>query len=91
MMKNKETEAREKIIERLNRIEGQIRGIKKMIQEDRGCFDILKQVSAAHGALRSLQKVMLEHHIHDCLEEALENRDRKSGLLKDLARQLSDL
>lgn len=91
MTRNQKPDVREKVLDRLNRIEGQIRGIKKMIEENRGCFETLKQVSAAHGALRSLQKVMLEHHIKECLEEALSKKEKRSDLLNDLARQLSDL
>ena len=52
---------------RLNRIEGQIGGIKKMIEDDRYCPDILTQVSAVQSALNSFSKVLLSSHIHSCV------------------------
>lgn len=57
------------LISRLNRIEGQIRGIHKMVDEDRYCVDILTQVSAAQSALNAFTKVLLSQHIHSCLVE----------------------
>jgi DNA-binding FrmR family transcriptional regulator len=65
--------------------------VKKMIEEGRGCFDILKQVGAASGALRSLQKVMLEQHIQGCLEEALRKKGDREQLLGELVKNLSGL
>ena len=90
-MRHCDPDVRQKVLDRLNRIEGQVRGVKKMIEEGRGCFDILKQVSAAGGALRSLQKVMLEEHIQGCLEEALKKKDDRGRLLEELVKNLSDL
>jgi len=78
-------------LDRLNRIEGQIRGIRKMMEERRGCFDVLKQVAAAAGAMRSLQKVILENHVAACLEEALsDDRDRTSRI-QELVKNLCAL
>ena len=54
---------------RLNRIEGQIRGIKKMLENDAYCTDILVQVSAANAALNSFNKVLLSNHIRTCVAE----------------------
>ena len=55
------------LINRLNRIEGQIRGIKKMVENDAYCIDILTQVSAANAALNSFNKVLLGNHIRTCV------------------------
>lgn len=63
----KEKEKKEKIIERLNRIEGQVRGLRLMIEKERSCFDVLKQVSAIRGALRSLGQVILQEHLNECI------------------------
>ena len=52
---------------RLNRIEGQIRGIHKMVDEDRYCVDILTQVSAVQSALNAFTKELLNQHIHSCV------------------------
>lgn len=55
------------LITRLNRIEGQIRGIKNMVETDRYCVDILTQVSAAQSALNSFSKELLAQHIKTCV------------------------
>ena len=56
---------------RLNRIEGQVRGIGRMIDEDRYCVDILTQVSAVQSALDALALKLLEHHLHGCVAQAV--------------------
>lgn len=57
------------LITRLNRIEGQIRGIKSMVTQERYCVDILNQVSAVQAALASFNKELLANHIHSCVVE----------------------
>ena len=57
------------LINRLNRIEGQVRGVKRMIEEDAYCIDILTQVSAINAALNSFNKVLLAEHIRTCVKE----------------------
>jgi len=59
------------LAKRLNRIEGQIRGIARMIVDDRYCVDILTQVSAAQSALDALARKLLEHHLHGCVAQAV--------------------
>lgn len=71
---SKKTKSREAVeykdlINRLSRIEGQIRGIKKMVEQDAYCVDILIQVSAANAALNSFNKVLLANHIKTCVAE----------------------
>lgn len=68
--KKKRTEKEYKdLINRLSRIEGQIRGIKRMVEEDAYCPDILIQVSAANAALNSFNKVLLSNHIRTCVAD----------------------
>lgn len=55
------------LVSRLNRIEGQVRGIKKMVEEERYCVDILTQVSAISASLNSFNKVLLSEHIKSCV------------------------
>lgn len=62
------------LIHRLNRIEGQIRGIKGMVEKNAYCTDILTQVAAANAALNSFNKVLLANHIKTCV-----TRDIKEG------------
>ena len=60
------------LINRLNRIEGQIRGIKGMVERDAYCPDILIQVAAANAALNSFNKVLLANHIKTCVVDQIE-------------------
>jgi DNA-binding FrmR family transcriptional regulator len=55
----------------LNRIEGQVRGIARMVDEDRYCIDIVTQISAARAALRRLEEDVLQEHIAHCVEKAI--------------------
>lgn len=61
------------LIHRLNRIEGQVRGVKKMVEENAYCPDILVQVSAINSALNSFSKVLLDNHINTCVIENIQN------------------
>ena len=61
------------LIHRLNRIEGQIRGIKGMVEKDAYCTDILTQVAAANAALNSFNKVLLGNHIRECVATQIRN------------------
>ncbi len=57
---------------RLNRIDGQIHGIKKMVQEDRYCDDILIQLSAVNKSIKSLANYILENHMYNCILSDIE-------------------
>ena len=59
------------LAKRLARIEGQVRGIARMIDEDRYCVDVLTQVSAVRSALDALALGPLEHHLHGCVQKAV--------------------
>ena len=61
------------LIHRLNRIEGQIRGIKGMVEKDCYCPDIITQVAAANAALNSFNKVLLAQHIRTCVADGIRN------------------
>ena len=63
------------MINRLNRIEGQVRGIRKMVENDAYCTDILVQVSAVQAALNAFNKVLLSNHIHTCVAENIRKGD----------------
>ena len=70
--KHRSTAEERDLINRLNRIEGQIRGIKKMLEADAYCPDVLTQVAAARCAMNSFAKVLLASHIRSCVVEDLE-------------------
>lgn len=59
------------LAKRLNRIEGQVRGVRRMIDEERYCIDVLTQVSAVKAALDALALQLLEHHLHGCVQHAV--------------------
>ena len=61
------------LMKRLNRIEGQVRGVAKMIAEDRYCVDILTQVSALQSALDAVAMQLLENHTHGCVQGAIKS------------------
>lgn len=63
----REQKLKTNLLTRLNRVEGQIRGIKGMVEKDSYCDDILNQIAAAQAALNSISKLVLENHIHGCL------------------------
>ena len=62
---------------RLNKIEGQVKGIKGMLERDAYCDDILTQISSVQSALGSVAKLILEHHIHNCVKEKIEQGDEE--------------
>ena len=68
-------EEKKLIINRLNRISGQINGITKMIEEDAYCNDVLVQLSAVQNAVKSLSTHVLENHLYMCVTRDLENGD----------------
>jgi CsoR family transcriptional regulator, copper-sensing transcriptional repressor len=63
------------LISRLNRVEGQIRGVKKMIENDTYCDDVLNQIAAIQSALNSVGKILLEGHLRSCVVERLQEGD----------------
>ena len=71
--KHRDPKEEKDLISRLNRIEGQVRGIKAMVQDDRYCTDILVQVSAVQSALNGFSKVLLSNHIKTCVVEDIKN------------------
>ena len=66
---------KEKVLARLRRIEGQVRGIYKMVEEDRYCIDVLTQASAAKAALESVSLTLLEDHVEHCVADAILSGD----------------
>jgi DNA-binding FrmR family transcriptional regulator len=70
------------LVRRLHRIEGQIRGIERMVQDDRYCIDILTQIAAVDTALESLAIRLLDGHVRNCVAEALVSGDAEEGKTK---------
>ena len=76
------------LMNRLNRVEGQIRGIKKMLEEGAYCTDILIQVAAANSALNSFNKVLMTNHINTCVVNDIKKgkKDTVDELVKTLGK-----
>jgi DNA-binding FrmR family transcriptional regulator len=65
------TDAKESALRRLRRIEGQVRGLIRMVEEDRYCIDVVTQISAARAALRKVEEEVLHDHVAHCVENAI--------------------
>lgn len=65
------TEEKDQVLKRLRRIEGQVRGLQRMVEDDRYCIDILEQVSAATRALQSVALLLLDEHLGHCVSDAV--------------------
>jgi DNA-binding FrmR family transcriptional regulator len=62
---------RKEALDRLSRIEGHVRGLRKMVEEDKGCPEILIQVAAVRAALNKVSQIILEDHVETCMREAV--------------------
>ncbi|MGH3978526.1 MAG: metal-sensitive transcriptional regulator [Pseudonocardiaceae bacterium] len=74
------TEDREVYLKRLRRIEGQVRGLQRMIEQDQYCIDVLTQVSAATKALQSFALALLEEHMASCVVDAAAQGGPEAGV-----------
>jgi DNA-binding FrmR family transcriptional regulator len=70
---------KETLVKRLHRIEGQVRGIERMVEDDRYCIDILTQISAVNTALESLAFKVLDDHVSHCVADAISSGDPKAA------------
>ncbi|MDH4619977.1 CsoR family transcriptional regulator [Brevibacillus invocatus] len=77
------------MILRLNRIEGQVRGIKGMIEKDTYCDDVLNQIASVQSALNGVGKLLLEHHMKSCVMERIQEGDTE--VLKELMTSITKL
>jgi DNA-binding FrmR family transcriptional regulator len=73
-------------VKRLSRIEGQVRGLSRMVDEDRYCIDIVTQLSAVRAALRRVEQEILRDHVGHCVKHAMQSDDRD-----DQERKLEEL
>ncbi|MCT2536096.1 metal-sensing transcriptional repressor [Aquibacillus koreensis] len=68
------------VLNRLKRIEGQVRGIQKMVEEERYCIDILVQISAINAALKNTGMQLLERHMHHCVSHAIKTGNGEESI-----------
>ena len=69
-------EIKQACLKRLQRIEGQVRGLTRMVDEDRYCIDVITQISAVRAALRRLEEEVLRDHVAHCVEHAIASGDK---------------
>lgn len=82
---------RDNIKRRLRRIEGQLKGIQRMLDEDTCCTDILVQISAVRAATAKVGVMIIENHVQECLAKALQGEDMdREAALKDMVRVMND-
>ncbi len=72
-----QTEVKLGVLKRFSRIEGQVRGLSRMVEEDRYCIDIVTQISAVRAALRRAEEEILRDHVSHCVEHAISSGDKK--------------
>jgi len=86
-----DTQVQNNALRRLSIIEGQVRGLRRMVEESTGCVEILTQISAIHEALRGVGKVVVRHHIETCVTDGLKTDKKKQHQdeLMDLIYKLS--
>jgi DNA-binding FrmR family transcriptional regulator len=70
-------------LKRLRRIEGQVRGLQKMVDEERYCADILTQISSVHEALRSVSRELMRNHLKHCASTAIRSGDAEAEAMYD--------
>ncbi len=83
--------AKQKITARINRIEGQMRGIKKMIDDEKPCMDVLNQISSVQAALKGLWKEVVHGHLQNCMHDALKSGKNADKLIHELVEHLDKL
>ncbi len=74
------------LVRRLRKIEGQVRGLQRMVEEHRYCIDILTQINSVEGALRQVERLMLRQHLETCVTDAI-----KHGHTDDQRRKIDEV
>ena len=76
------SDAKTACLKRLSRIEGQVRGLARMVEDDRYCIDVVTQISAVRAALRKLEEEVLRDHVAHCVEHAIASGDAREQRAK---------
>ncbi|KGP74931.1 BCR family protein [Desulfosporosinus sp. Tol-M] len=72
--------SKEDLIRRLHKIEGQVKGIQRMVNEDKYCVDVLIQVAAVRAAINRVGTIVFEHHSRGCIRKAVESSDQEAAI-----------
>lgn len=79
-MTDRKLDEKDEILKRFRRIEGQVKGIQRMIEEEKNCMEILTQVAAARAAIHKAGSLILEKHSMTCIENAVTSNDKKQAM-----------
>jgi DNA-binding FrmR family transcriptional regulator len=82
-MKPKNTDTKTHTLTRLRRIEGQVRGLQKMVEEERYCADVLVQISSVHEALRAVAREIMRNHLKQCATDAIRTGGTRAEAMYD--------
>lgn len=82
--------SKDAVLKRLTRIEGQVRGLSRMVEEDRYCIDVITQISAVRAALRKVEEELVHDHVGHCVQHAIDSGD-KSEQRKKIAELVETL
>jgi DNA-binding FrmR family transcriptional regulator len=80
------SDAKGAVLKRLQRIEGQVRGLARMVEDNRYCIDVVTQISAVRAALRRVEEEVLKDHVEHCVEHAIASGDKR-----DQRRKIAEL
>jgi CsoR family transcriptional regulator, copper-sensing transcriptional repressor len=80
---------KDRLLKRLRRIEGQVRGLASMVEQDKDCIDVLRQINSVSGALRGIWMQIIGDHLRGCISKSLLQQDEK--LIDELMEHLSKL
>jgi DNA-binding FrmR family transcriptional regulator len=78
-----DADIKDRNLKRLRRIEGQVRGLQRMVEEDRYCADILTQISSVHEALRSVGRELMRNHLKNCASSAIRSSEADAEAMYD--------
>ena len=80
---------KQSVLNRLRRIEGQVKGITNMVEDERYCIDILNQTAAIASALRNVENIVMENHLNTCVAEAMRSNDDE--VKREKSREVMDV
>lgn len=82
---------KKRLVTRLHRIEGQVKGLTKMVEQDKDCIDVLRQVTSVSGALRGVWQQIVGDHIRGCLQDARQDTFNRDQLIDELMGHLAKI
>jgi len=85
------TESKEQLLARLRRVEGQVRGVQRMVDEDAYCINVLTQISAVNAALRSVAVALLDDHLRHCVRDAASDDTRSDTIVTEATAAINRL